>query len=121
MIGPAGESITSTPAITSSCRLYGSIRAFSQSHASPAFRCTHCRSPFCPSGPSPTPSLFLIHVQARESASRMGCVFSHNQLPNAWMRSQIAPPSSRSHCHTRSEEHTSELQSPVHLVCRLLL
>src|SRR5438876_5510365 len=27
------------------------------------------------------------------------------------------PPCSR----TRSEEHTSELQSPVHLVCRLLL
>src|SRR5690348_17858003 len=25
------------------------------------------------------------------------------------------------HCHLRSEEHTSELQSPVHLVCRLLL
>src|SRR4051794_41877387 len=24
-------------------------------------------------------------------------------------------------CFTRSEEHTSELQSPVHLVCRLLL
>src|SRR5438876_6690121 len=24
-------------------------------------------------------------------------------------------------CSTRSEEHTSELQSPVHLVCRLLL
>src|SRR5438876_5743567 len=24
-------------------------------------------------------------------------------------------------CTTRSEEHTSELQSPVHLVCRLLL
>src|SRR5438876_8440720 len=24
-------------------------------------------------------------------------------------------------CRTRSEEHTSELQSPVHLVCRLLL
>src|SRR5438876_557571 len=28
------------------------------------------------------------------------------------------PPHSRE---TRSEEHTSELQSPVHLVCRLLL
>src|SRR5690348_17965669 len=27
---------------------------------------------------------------------------------------------SRAHCR-RSEEHTSELQSPVHLVCRLLL
>src|SRR5690348_18463863 len=25
------------------------------------------------------------------------------------------------HCPSRSEEHTSELQSPVHLVCRLLL
>src|SRR5690348_18041877 len=25
------------------------------------------------------------------------------------------------HRHCRSEEHTSELQSPVHLVCRLLL
>src|SRR5690348_18020427 len=25
------------------------------------------------------------------------------------------------HGHRRSEEHTSELQSPVHLVCRLLL
>src|SRR5258708_20131530 len=25
------------------------------------------------------------------------------------------------HCVTRSEEHTSELQSPDHLVCRLLL
>src|SRR5690348_11084598 len=25
------------------------------------------------------------------------------------------------HAHERSEEHTSELQSPVHLVCRLLL
>src|SRR5690348_10248226 len=27
----------------------------------------------------------------------------------------------RPHQDTRSEEHTSELQSPVHLVCRLLL
>src|SRR5690348_17640009 len=30
-----------------------------------------------------------------------------------------APP--RRRARTRSEEHTSELQSPVHLVCRLLL
>src|SRR5258708_28374271 len=28
---------------------------------------------------------------------------------------------SRFRCRTRSEEHTSELQSPDHLVCRLLL
>src|SRR5438876_5085842 len=31
-----------------------------------------------------------------------------------WKRLDARPP-------TRSEEHTSELQSPVHLVCRLLL
>src|SRR5258708_32173732 len=32
-----------------------------------------------------------------------------------------APPRSRKPPSTRSEEHTSELQSPDHLVCRLLL
>src|SRR5690348_18128602 len=32
-----------------------------------------------------------------------------------------APVRGRDHQWTRSEEHTSELQSPVHLVCRLLL
>src|SRR5438876_10795704 len=31
----------------------------------------------------------------------------------------VAPPALP--CRSRSEEHTSELQSPVHLVCRLLL
>src|SRR5438876_2849459 len=31
------------------------------------------------------------------------------------------PSQTRSRCRARSEEHTSELQSPVHLVCRLLL
>src|SRR5438876_6740323 len=45
-------------------------------------------------------------------------------------RVQELPPSGRDglpvhadepHDHPRSEEHTSELQSPVHLVCRLLL
>src|SRR5258708_27425795 len=30
-------------------------------------------------------------------------------------------PADRSRCAPRSEEHTSELQSPDHLVCRLLL
>src|SRR5690348_18109206 len=39
--------------------------------------------------------------------------------------SPIRPPprssSSSAPTRTRSEEHTSELQSPVHLVCRLLL
>src|SRR5690348_17752099 len=34
--------------------------------------------------------------------------FHHRHIPGAWWA-------------VRSEEHTSELQSPVHLVCRLLL
>src|SRR5258708_32187113 len=33
------------------------------------------------------------------------------RMPSFWVR----------HSNTRSEEHTSELQSPDHLVCRLLL
>src|SRR6266487_6783435 len=33
----------------------------------------------------------------------------------------LAPALPHSLNHARSEEHTSELQSPVHLVCRLLL
>src|SRR5207244_8855100 len=41
------------------------------------------------------------------SCRRCGCASRH-----AW---------SGSACTTRSEEHTSELQSPDHLVCRLLL
>src|SRR5438876_6286209 len=32
-----------------------------------------------------------------------------------------APPTIAASCFARSEEHTSELQSPVQLVCRLLL
>src|SRR5690348_17769246 len=37
------------------------------------------------------------------------------------MRSKEMLPLAPSATVTRSEEHTSELQSPVHLVCRLLL
>src|SRR5256885_12183870 len=34
---------------------------------------------------------------------------------------RTSSPLSRLSCHWRSEEHTSELQSPCNLVCRLLL
>src|SRR6267154_6597695 len=49
----------------------------------------------------------------------------HDALP-IWPRSSPAPAVPRHaswspHRPARSEEHTSELQSPVHLVCRLLL
>src|SRR5438876_8236552 len=33
----------------------------------------------------------------------------------------VVSPTPLNACRRRSEEHTSELQSPVHLVCRLLL
>src|SRR6267154_4425145 len=42
------------------------------------------------------------------------------RLYGRWRTSQN-PPHSKQPCAPRSEEHTSELQSPVHLVCRLLL
>src|SRR5690348_18120135 len=41
--------------------------------------------------------------------------------PDGSARRRCAPPAGATPCGPRSEEHTSELQSPVHLVCRLLL
>src|SRR5256885_10737436 len=51
---------------------------------------------------------------------------SASQAPTQWPPSQIARPNGYavvrlSSCGERSEEHTSELQSPCNLVCRLLL
>src|SRR5258708_26089549 len=42
----------------------------------------------------------------------------HFMTPRKTMRARA---SQKSHAQERSEEHTSELQSPDHLVCRLLL
>src|SRR5258708_27032912 len=42
-------------------------------------------------------------------------------LPTRTSRPESAPISALSPTASRSEEHTSELQSPDHLVCRLLL
>src|SRR5256885_8213111 len=44
------------------------------------------------------------------------------QLPSRRLRSTVSSASTaNSSCDVRSEEHTSELQSPCNLVCRLLL
>src|SRR5207244_13221308 len=50
-------------------------------------------------------------------------VNAHRAASSAWSRSRRCCPSSRATptFARRSEEHTSELQSPDHLVCRLLL
>src|SRR5690348_17990938 len=47
--------------------------------------------------------------------SRVGAVALHPQ------RERLEAAQHQPRLKTRSEEHTSELQSPVHLVCRLLL
>src|SRR5690625_6447131 len=45
----------------------------------------------------------------------------YNPLPTATAATRTTKPSGASHSKGRSEEHTSELQSRGHLVCRLLL
>src|SRR5258708_12474672 len=51
-----------------------------------------------------------------EIAERIGSLFQGRRLPAQFLR-----PATVVEFVDRSEEHTSELQSPDHLVCRLLL
>src|SRR5258708_25917443 len=55
---------------------------------------------------------------ARNDAAAFGAA-PHRQSGGG--RRKIRPPPARRPARSRSEEHTSELQSPDHLVCRLLL
>src|SRR5258708_28670141 len=57
------------------------------------------------------PYTTLFRSRAAALTKPAGC--SHRAPP--------APPAQHRCCRRRSEEHTSELQSPDHLVCRLLL
>src|SRR5262245_63777008 len=61
-----------------------------------------------------------ITTSARSSSS---CFFRTLSAPRRFSSPGHGPSSRRmqSHCSPRSEEHTSELQSLRHLVCRLLL
>src|SRR5690348_17649403 len=54
-----------------------------------------------------------------EPAPRRSAAPTRSTAAKATTSSSAAPAATRSRA--RSEEHTSELQSPVHLVCRLLL
>src|SRR5690348_17750397 len=49
------------------------------------------------------------------------CTSTSTRQPSAPTPSRSSTRPSRRSSGKRSEEHTSELQSPVHLVCRLLL
>src|SRR2546429_3284088 len=67
------------------------------------------RRPCCPMNQHDWRNLF-INVARRERSSSITAVnFSASPLPGSTRLT------------TRSEEHTSELQSRLHLVCRLLL
>src|SRR5437763_15173593 len=61
--------------------------------------------------PPPRSTLFPYTTLFR-SASRADIASTHSIAPELVLRG---------HSGTRSEEHTSELQSPMYLVCRLLL
>src|SRR6266487_1516009 len=79
--------------------------------------------------PLPHPPVYLDHAATApmlpeaiaamtEELARLG---NPSSLHNAGRRARRVVEESREQIAERSEEHTSELQSPVHLVCRLLL
>src|SRR5258708_27483860 len=63
----------------------------------------------------PYTTLFRSRTSSRGSAARGWCSRPTRRSPRS------STPSSAASVLLRSEEHTSELQSPDHLVCRLLL
>src|SRR5438876_12148282 len=73
------------------------------------------------------PKSFVFFFFTATATTEIYTLSLHDALPisppRSTSRSRISRTGSRgSHAGTdRSEEHTSELQSPVHLVCRLLL
>src|SRR2546422_5585922 len=62
-------------------------------------------------------SLSRLGFDGRHFANRRGARCGHPSCPQ--FKTEISKPPAR--CGARSEEHTSELQSRLHLVCRLLL
>src|SRR3989442_8850614 len=64
----------------------------------------------------PRSTLFPYTTLFRSRPDRPWADKPHNAAPEAVV-DRVAPPRR----HSRSEEHTSELQSRPHLVCRLLL
>src|SRR5258708_14554581 len=70
------------------------------------------------STPFPCPSLFRSIVDVGRRESRRVQSLLHGDPRTETLRMRGSP---CSRLWTRSEEHTSELQSPDHLVCRLLL
>src|SRR5438876_8184476 len=73
--------------------------------------------------PPPRSTLFPYTTLFRSVVSECQHVLASRRSRRGGLRQRRACPSAaaRNTTASRSEEHTSELQSPVHLVCRLLL
>src|SRR6266571_9349642 len=83
----------------------------------------------------PYPSVFFFFFFNDTATTEIYTLSLHDALPISWRRISRLPSTNGSRCVTeaptrtpcplaaraRSEEHTSELQSHVNLVCRLLL
>src|SRR4051794_41493936 len=69
----------------------------------------------------PRSPLFPYTTLFRSNASRASGSPKKNGRRQTRAPGSCTRPLSRPSATVRSEEHTSELQSPVHLVCRLLL
>src|SRR5947208_12203769 len=74
-------------------------------------------------GPSPLPSMSSATSTSRRQVRLRGRNYKSTPLAASRLPRRTPPRLRLRHCrpHHRSEEHTSELQSPDHLVCRLLL
>src|SRR5438876_5327830 len=70
---------------------------------------------------SPRRAREILHGHPRDGASSVSPAASGAVDPSERRGVSATWTPGRSLGSTRSEEHTSELQSPVHLVCRLLL
>src|SRR5437762_10389763 len=63
----------------------------------------------------------FLQVRSRGSRRCLRWTVQESSRPQTPPRVDLAAPRRRSGVCGRSEEHTSELQSPMYLVCRLLL
>src|SRR4051794_33605324 len=64
---------------------------------------------------------YLVRFGAGTEPLGQSSVWAMMALPLIWAAAMLQSRRSAGEPSWRSEEHTSELQSPVHLVCRLLL
>src|SRR5258708_19476203 len=66
----------------------------------------------------PRSTLFPYTTLFRSPSPTATLTFRASDFSSSWSGAQTTSPNAEK---SRSEEHTSELQSPDHLVCRLLL